>query len=725
MPAYHNIFLRIVTITSLGCIYAIALALIWFLFSTPLAITFTVILSLFPLSAIRHYLNAQGKLKYPDDSGFFGVLALILLVIGGINSADLNWILSGVVILSIALYRYTSQPTALSEPLKIDPTPYHVKRIPLFVGTMLMLGVAEISGQIFKIPLFAKVSIHWQFIALIIGITLITAGIIGNTNFIKRAWSSPARLREMGLIGAIVLFGFLLRVLMLQEAQRFVIDEILFIKPIVRLWDHSHIPLFEPFSTIASFPIIYPYLQSWSVELFGSNLFAIRFISVLFGTAGIFALYLLSRVLFGRWIAVISAFLLAILPIHIQFSRIGINNIADPFFGTLALYFIASAVRQPERMKPYLGLAGICTGLTQYWYDGGRFIFLALSVLWLGGLLISRLYQARHAHQRPTLVMTLRACLMFVIGFILIAFPVYYTLYGLDKPLSSRFERVGMTEFTYQDVNQWTNLLEKQLAYVYHLHFSQPEIDFYYAGDDPIIPRHAVALFIGGVVVGLSLLFRRKLIGALIVLWLGLVWGGNLLLQSPDISARYVVELPLIALLIAIGLDTFGMLILRRERLYKGAIIIVLLIFAVMQVSNYFGDYMERYNYQFRHEQTGRNRDIDDMLLRAADFPQATNIYILDELPFPTSDLNRLLRFYRGTRSGWRDIVYVKTPRDAHHIQHISRDVDHAFFVSTIHPAGMDDLIQTLYPELEGPFYTDYEPAMSAQYVLYILPALN
>lgn len=728
MPTDHNIFLKIVAMTAIGCLYAVALAIIWFALETPVAILSTIVLSLYPLRVIRQALMAKGWLKDADDSGLFGALALILLVIGGNNSADLVWIISGGLILCLALSRRPAQPKQTTAPIPSTDIPYRPHRLALIIGGILLLFLAEISGRLLKIELLTHISTHAQFILLIIGLALIVRGVIGNTPRLFHFWGW----REIGLIGAIATLGFFLRIYQLQGAQRFLIDEILFIKPIISLWDHFNVALFVPFSNIASFTWLYPYLQQWSIELFGSNLVGLRFVSVVFGTLGIIALYLLARVLLGRRVAVISAFLLATLPVHIQFSRIGINNIADPLFGTLALYFIALAMRQPDRMIAYLGLAGICTGLTQYWYDGGRFIFLALVILWMGGWLAYRVYRAIRHDERETGMQVIKAGAIFVIGFVWVALPVYYTLYALEKPLSNRFQNVGITKQVYNDPDNLSKHIEASLPIIYHFHFSQPESSFYYAGDDPLMPRHTVPFFIGGLWVMGAWLFNRQMhlrqVSILMIIWLGLVWTGNILLETPDISARYVVELPLIALLIALGMDTFATLILKRRAVIIGAVVVVMVGFGVIQVERYFGEHMRRFNYQVRHQQTDRNRDIDDMLLRAVDFSPTTQIYVLDETPFPSSDLDHLLRFYRGIQTGWHYTVYVMPPYDARqttYLERLSRDVDYLFFVSIITPAGMDQLLLNLFPDIQGPFYTDYVPSMSSQYVMFILPALD
>ncbi|HRF98926.1 MAG TPA: hypothetical protein PLZ51_27135, partial [Aggregatilineales bacterium] len=85
-------------------------------------------------------------------------------------------------------------------------------------------------------------------------------------------------------------------------------------------------------------------------------------------------------------VAFVSAVMLATLPIHIQFSRLALNNIADPLFGTLTFYFIARGFKYPHKMRGNFAWAGAMLGLTQYFYEGGRFLYPALTLGWLGFL---------------------------------------------------------------------------------------------------------------------------------------------------------------------------------------------------------------------------------------------------------------------------------------------------------------------------------------------------
>src|SRR5690606_27829994 len=116
-------------------------------------------------------------------------------------------------------------------------------------------------------------------------------------------------------------------------------------------------------------------------DILGHNLTGLRIFSAVFGTLTVPALYLLARELFDRRTALLAALLLATFPPHIHFSRLGLNNIADPLFGVLALAFLVRGLKRGG-LRDY-ALSGVMLGLTQYFYEGGKLLYPLLFGAWL------------------------------------------------------------------------------------------------------------------------------------------------------------------------------------------------------------------------------------------------------------------------------------------------------------------------------------------------------
>jgi len=115
------------------------------------------------------------------------------------------------------------------------------------------------------------------------------------------------------------------------------------------------------------------YLTSASMAVFGKSEFAVRFPSALLGTISVLLLYFLVRILFkDNRTAIVSAFLLAISPWHIQFSRGGFEaNIALFFYLLGAVFFLQYRHR---RQIMFLILSVFCFVTTIYTYNAYKVI---------------------------------------------------------------------------------------------------------------------------------------------------------------------------------------------------------------------------------------------------------------------------------------------------------------------------------------------------------------
>lgn len=200
--------------------------------------------------------------------------------------------------------------------------------------------------------------------------------------------------RTHGWLALIVGVGFVLRAWNLELWVTRFLDEIHYMHAIARIWDADGVQILMPFSQVTAFSWWYPLGQSLSASILGANFTGVRFLSVLSGTAQIVAVYWLGRAMLPRRTALLGALILATLPPHIHFSKIGINNIADPLFGLLALGYLVRGLRGGG-MRHFV-LAGAMLGLTHYFYEGGRLFFTPFVMLWLVWLLfIGRRHEDR------------------------------------------------------------------------------------------------------------------------------------------------------------------------------------------------------------------------------------------------------------------------------------------------------------------------------------------
>jgi 4-amino-4-deoxy-L-arabinose transferase-like glycosyltransferase len=126
-------------------------------------------------------------------------------------------------------------------------------------------------------------------------------------------------------------------------------------------------------------PALYAYLSVPAVMIFGLNTFAVRFPSAIFGIITVLSVYFLIYELFKRRdLALITSFLLAISPWHIQFSRIAFETNVGLALNVLTALFFIKGLRRPW----LLSLAAICSALAIYAYQSEK-VFTPLLVLLL------------------------------------------------------------------------------------------------------------------------------------------------------------------------------------------------------------------------------------------------------------------------------------------------------------------------------------------------------
>lgn len=278
------------------------------------------------------------------------------------------------------------------------------------------------------------------------------------------------------------------------------------------------------------------YAAAIPVKIFGNTVFAVRLTSALFGIGTVFALFLLGRSLMGYWLGIFAAFLLAIAPWHVHFSRIAFELVAFPCFFTFGLYFFVRFTQGARTLPFAMFFFGLC--------------FYAYAI---ANLLVP----------------------LFVIGATLLFLPTFFRRLGHSflgllaliatiAPVARFYiERLGSTGSQYfrntthlrADEAIWPQV-ERTWGY-YQQFFSQ---SFLFERGDPIV-RHAVPgfgefyplylpiLLVGAVV---SLLYPNR-ISKLPLWWLALYpLGASLMTEIPSASRGFI-GAPAFCLVAAVG----------------------------------------------------------------------------------------------------------------------------------------------------------------------------
>lgn len=487
------------------------------------------------------------------------------------------------------------------------PRVRRVRWLLLAVGALLLILLGLRSAKNPFLPSLPDLTpLHVQAVLLVAGIGLLVAGVGGLNRAVFRftmRWLRRHQ-REGLLVAGIVLLAFAIRLYRLDSSVLALVDEDPFMGGVVMMRDNPLLPLTGSLHDIASFTRLFSFVQLVLSDLFGSSLMIFRLASVLFGSLTVGATYGLARALFDQRVAVFAAVLLATFPPHIHMSRLGLNNIADPLFGVLALLFFVRALQTRQRV--FYALAGAMLGLLAYFYEGGELLFPLLLALWAGWLSITGAIKP-----------TMRGLLWLLLVAVLVALPVHYTFWSHGLPL---FNRVSDNDL---GLGYWLvlliapNGLHHVSAFVRHqmlpslYHFTHlPDASVYYGGETALILPYLVPLFVLGL---LRSLWRPRWM--LLVLWVLLTVLGNSLLLNNVWTARFVVVMPGVAILLALGLHTLLGLVMSRVGQWIGWA--TLLLVAALQIAYYFGPHLSIYNTQIvdlhrRYDLVERVRQLPD-----------------------------------------------------------------------------------------------------------------
>jgi hypothetical protein len=575
------------------------------------------------------------------------------------------------------------------------------------LGVFGLAITAEISGQVFNIEVLMHVNVHIQFVLLCVSCALIVIGLSG-----RQRWQINAPGWEIALIIGVLFIAFLIRLLQSGDTIRTLVDEVHFTTGIALLRWFPETPLLQPMSGLSPFPWIFPYWQSWTVALFGRTFFGFRAASAFIGTANILALYVLARALFDRKTAIISLVLMTAFPPHLHFSRIGIIQIADPLFATIGFAFLGRGLRHNHRLDYALGGMGI--GLSQYFYEAGRLLFPPLTLAWV--VLVAFYWRDRiGAHRRGLMIAALT--------FLLMTFPIYYTLLGLGAPLAERFHVSGLDSRYWNNVIAGTSdvfTLENYLTHFkapFLFYVSTPDSSVYYGGQTPLILTSIVPIFLLGVFYALWRLRSPGMV--LLLLWVLSVTLGNSLLVGSAVSSRYLVVFPPLALLIAVGIRYVLPLIplpKLQPRYAYGLVGGLVAVLAVGQIGYYFGPHLEIYQIQSRLDWGQQPiKDIYDVALRAVDLPKGTKIHVIDD-PQADAGLGNEVLSYMADDAYVMDGLLPRqlTPT---YLANLTPLTDHAFFIT---PNDSETLaILRDYFVLEDPVSSPYPMPPGTQYILY------
>lgn len=164
------------------------------------------------------------------------------------------------------------------------------------------------------------------------------------------------------LILLIVILAAFLRLYRIEDYMTFLGDEgrdVLVVYNIL----HGRLTLLGPTASVGGFFLgpIYYYFMSPFLWAFNYNPVGPAVMVALFGVAAVFLIYKVGSEFFGKKVGLIAAFLYAISPLVIAYSRSSWNPNLMPFFSLLAMYVLYKAIVK-NKIKLFL-LCGFLFGI--------------------------------------------------------------------------------------------------------------------------------------------------------------------------------------------------------------------------------------------------------------------------------------------------------------------------------------------------------------------------
>lgn len=328
------------------------------------------------------------------------------------------------------------------------------------------------------------------------------------------------------------------------------------------------------------------YLTIPFVKVFGLSEFSIRLPIALLGTATVVLIYILTVQLFNsKRLGLLAAFLLAIMPWHITFSRWAIPPSIVPFFLLLFVSTFLWAVRQ-DRGDYKIILAALFAAVLTYSYPTQKLfvpLFLAaISMIFL----------------RKNLV---RLAIVWA-SYIVFVAPIYITTLSNPSRYNARFTQVSIID---PEVSFFKIIARFLLRY---FRYALPNFNFGLGSRDVLqrVPGFGSTyeflsiFFYIGILVCIAVILRRessnlvsRKMSLLLLSWLLIApIPVSLTLENHNVS-RMIHSLPLVVLLIVLGIMTIVQSLnsLQLKRGLTAAVVILGLLNAVSFNNFYLREY--------------------------------------------------------------------------------------------------------------------------------------
>lgn len=323
--------------------------------------------------------------------------------------------------------------------------------------------------------------------------------------------------------------------------------------------------------------------HSLMMKLFGENVFADRLGSIIFGVLTLPFFYGLTKMLFTRRIALFATYFLAVSHLWIALSRVGITYVQAAFLVIAGFYFFIKGMHSQKKLLFFI--SGCVIGACFYSYYAARVAPVILGIY----ILLSFPFQKNK-------FLFFKQLLVMGLGFLIVFFPqgIYYISH--PHAFLSRTQDVfvfspGSREWMsneYTDKNELTILflqLKKALT------ISAGDGSWQYGYKGLLLDPPTILLILSGFI---FILLNWAETSLFVLVWfLCVLLIGQVLtsIPSPIFLPRFVVGIPALALLTALGLELYLKLLIKHKRISQILIIVACAGIFIFNAKTYFIDY--------------------------------------------------------------------------------------------------------------------------------------
>ncbi len=348
----------------------------------------------------------------------------------------------------------------------------------------------------------------------------------------------------------------------------------------------------SPFTTgHLSQPTMSFFYDSLGVLLLGATTAGIRLPWAILGALTVPVTFWLVSRLKGPRVGFVAAALLTTYHFHIHYSRMNLNNIADPFWGALALLFLYRALDRRNSFD--WTLAGFATAGALYFYQGARLTLVVIMAVLVYLALHERL-RFWHTH-RQGLLIGLGAFL--ILGAPIVQYALLYPdIFNARVNQASILAPGWLQREMLATGKSVVSILFDQFQHAVLAFNYYPDRSGFYGLPQPLLDPIFGALFLLGIGYGTLRIFTpgadRRLVPMVAWWWGGIILGGTLTFSPPSSQRLITLAVPT-CFLIAFGL---WQLVRRANQAIAGVprsavLVAMVLLFSLLSLKLYFVDF--------------------------------------------------------------------------------------------------------------------------------------